>query len=196
MAKRNRVQTETRILDAACELLLAEGFDGLRVNALSSASGCDKVLLYRYFGDMEGVLTALAGREAPRLFSDAQGAIQSGRAFTLSQLQSLFGTLLERRRFLTYLARASNLYKNPLTETYQAEERAFLSALEGRLETPDDACRALLHFAWAVAVSGRESSPLPAIDATLPSLTFLPVDTADEAAAESAEEEDLPANLL
>jgi AcrR family transcriptional regulator len=41
-------------------VLAEEGFRALGVNALARAAGCDKVLIYRYFGGLGGLLAAYA----------------------------------------------------------------------------------------------------------------------------------------
>lgn len=56
---RNADQTRARILDAARQILVRDGFAGLGVNALANEAGVGKPLVYRYFGNMEGVVTAL-----------------------------------------------------------------------------------------------------------------------------------------
>ncbi len=56
---RNADQTRARILDAARQILARDGFAGLGVNALANEAGVGKPLVYRYFGNMEGVVTAL-----------------------------------------------------------------------------------------------------------------------------------------
>lgn len=56
---RDRSQTASRILDAAVQLLLTEGSAALGVNSVARAAGCDKQLIYRYFGGVEGLCAAL-----------------------------------------------------------------------------------------------------------------------------------------
>lgn len=56
---RNRQQTEARIIEAARSLIHREGFSGWGINPLAREAGCDKVLLYRYFDSLEGILSAL-----------------------------------------------------------------------------------------------------------------------------------------
>jgi AcrR family transcriptional regulator len=58
---RNRGQTETAILDAARALLGEEGFQALGVNAVARRAGCDKQLIYRYFGGLDGLVEAIGG---------------------------------------------------------------------------------------------------------------------------------------
>ncbi|MCB1325843.1 MAG: TetR/AcrR family transcriptional regulator [Spirochaetales bacterium] len=60
-AARNRARTELRIQKAVEQLLVRQGFPGLGINAIARAARVDKVLIYRYFGDIEGLLRAVAG---------------------------------------------------------------------------------------------------------------------------------------
>lgn len=52
---RNRAATENAILDAARAILAAEGFAGFGINAIARRAGCDKQLIYRYFGGLDGL---------------------------------------------------------------------------------------------------------------------------------------------
>jgi len=54
--------TRERILKAATEVLSQDGFQGLGINAVARAAGCDKVLIYRYFGGLEGLAEAMGGQ--------------------------------------------------------------------------------------------------------------------------------------
>lgn len=71
---RNAERTRSKILDAARRILARDGFAGLGVNALASEAGVGKPLVYRYFGDMEGVAAAMV--EA----SQAKDAVGAGTA--------------------------------------------------------------------------------------------------------------------
>jgi AcrR family transcriptional regulator len=51
-----------RILAAIDRMILRDGLAGVGVNALAREAGCDKVLIYRYFGDLDGVYAAYAAR--------------------------------------------------------------------------------------------------------------------------------------
>lgn len=57
---RSRLQTEQKILSAVETLLLEQGYPAVGVNAIARQAGCDKVLIYRYFGDFEGLLLSFA----------------------------------------------------------------------------------------------------------------------------------------
>jgi AcrR family transcriptional regulator len=58
--QKNRINTENRILDAVETLLLNEGFPTVGINAIAREAGCDKVLIYRYFGGFDGLLERFA----------------------------------------------------------------------------------------------------------------------------------------
>jgi AcrR family transcriptional regulator len=57
---RSRLQTEQRILDAVGTLLLEQGYPAVGINAIARQAGCDKVLIYRYFGGFDELLLAFA----------------------------------------------------------------------------------------------------------------------------------------
>ncbi len=59
MAK-NRLQTEERILRAVEQILLKGGFPAIGINSIARQAGCDKVLIYRYFGGLDGLLKIFA----------------------------------------------------------------------------------------------------------------------------------------
>lgn len=58
--RRDREKTENAILDAVGRLILRDGLSGVGINALAREAGVDKVLIYRYFGDLDGVYSAYA----------------------------------------------------------------------------------------------------------------------------------------
>lgn len=60
---RDRARTEERII-AAVGAILAEpgGSRRLGINAIAARSGVDKVLIYRYFGGLDGLLAAFAAK--------------------------------------------------------------------------------------------------------------------------------------
>ncbi len=54
--QKSRAHTEQRILNAVNTLLLNQGFPSVGINAIAREAGCDKVLIYRYFGGLDGLL--------------------------------------------------------------------------------------------------------------------------------------------
>jgi AcrR family transcriptional regulator len=56
---RNRAGTERAIFVAARDLLAEEGFQGFGINAVARRAGCDKQLIYRYYGGLDGLVEAI-----------------------------------------------------------------------------------------------------------------------------------------
>lgn len=61
---RDRQVTEQKLLDACEHLLLTQGPDGIGVNRVVEEAGVGKQLLYRYFDDLPGLVTAWLERSA------------------------------------------------------------------------------------------------------------------------------------
>lgn len=57
-----RLRTEQRLLDAVGALLREGGMAALGVNAIAARAGVEKVLVYRYFDGLEGLMDAYAAR--------------------------------------------------------------------------------------------------------------------------------------
>ncbi len=57
---RDKERTKARIIDAVGGLLTRSGFRAVGVNAVAEAAGVDKVLIYRYFGGLAGLLETVA----------------------------------------------------------------------------------------------------------------------------------------
>lgn len=63
VVERNREKTEGRIIDAVEKILASEGYQALGVNRVAREAGVGKVLIYRYFGGIEGLLDAYGKTE-------------------------------------------------------------------------------------------------------------------------------------
>ncbi len=57
--QRDREGTQRRLIEAAVEILREQGYASLGVNAIAERAGVSKVLIYRYFGDLSGLLDAV-----------------------------------------------------------------------------------------------------------------------------------------
>jgi AcrR family transcriptional regulator len=60
---RDREITRRRLILAVGSLLAKKGFKGLGVNAVAREAGVDKVLIYRYFDGLPGLIAAFARQE-------------------------------------------------------------------------------------------------------------------------------------
>jgi AcrR family transcriptional regulator len=59
-ASRNRPATETKLREAVKALLVEGGFGALTPSAVGRRAGVDKMLIYRYFGDLPGLIRSIA----------------------------------------------------------------------------------------------------------------------------------------
>ena len=62
MAK-DRRETKERLIEAVGHVLSKEGFEKIGINAVAREAGVDKVLIYRYFGGLKGLVAAFCQRE-------------------------------------------------------------------------------------------------------------------------------------
>ncbi len=92
---RSRLQTEQRILDAVGAILLEQGYPAIGVNAVARRAGCDKVLIYRYFGGFDELLLAFA--ETTTLWWEVDEIItESAQEISAIALPKYLQTLLNR----------------------------------------------------------------------------------------------------
>jgi AcrR family transcriptional regulator len=62
MAKDSQ-ETRARLLDAVGRVLAQQGFESIGVNSVAREAGVDKVLIYRYFDGLKGLVAAFCQRE-------------------------------------------------------------------------------------------------------------------------------------
>lgn len=141
--RRDRDATAARLLDAAARIVVDDGAAALGVNVLAKAAGCDKQLIYRYFGGVEGVQRALGEAVAARL----QAALSA-------ELPQRADTWPHYSRALAHGLLAA-CRADPLMCRLRAAE---LAAPAGSMEPFAAARRAMLHV-WLVRV--RPSAPPP-----------------------------------
>ena len=56
--QKSREGTEQKLLKAVNELIEEDGFEKLGINAIAAKAGVSKMLIYRYFGSLDGLITA------------------------------------------------------------------------------------------------------------------------------------------
>lgn len=100
---RDRERTEAAILAAAESQLAEAGFQAFGVNAVARRAGCDKQLIYRYYGGLDGLVTAVGANLGERYAqqSGQQPAAQSYGELTerllLAFLEQFRGDRLAQR---------------------------------------------------------------------------------------------------
>lgn len=56
--ERDRAATEKRLLETIGEMIAEQGLEKLGINAVAARSGISKILIYRYFGSINGLIAA------------------------------------------------------------------------------------------------------------------------------------------
>lgn len=143
---RDRERTEAAILAAAEAQLAEAGFQAFGVNAVARRAGCDKQLIYRYYGGLDGLVTAVGANLGARYAQQPgqQPAAQS------------YGELTER----LLLAFLEQFRGDRLAQRIAAWEAAERSPLVDQLA----AARAQALGRWMEEARGGLTPP-PGIDA-------------------------------
>ncbi|MBC8212164.1 MAG: TetR/AcrR family transcriptional regulator [Gammaproteobacteria bacterium] len=118
--QKSRINTEQKILRAVKTLLLKKGFPSVGINAIAREAGCDKVLIYRYFSGLDGLLQRFADEHD--LWWNIDEIIQENMdEITQFSLPQFLDLLLKRH------IRA--IQKRPLTQEIMAWEMSATNAL-------------------------------------------------------------------
>ncbi|MDA3915890.1 MAG: TetR/AcrR family transcriptional regulator [Deltaproteobacteria bacterium] len=122
---RDKKITSRRLINAVGSLLAKKGFVGVGVNAVAREAGVDKVLIYRYFGGLEGLITAFAkeGDFWPSALELAGGDLQKFSQMPLDERLSCFGSNFFQA-----------LKKRPVTQAIMAWEMIEPNGLTEELE--------------------------------------------------------------
>jgi AcrR family transcriptional regulator len=111
--QKSRLKTEQKILRAVKILLLKKGFPSVGINAIAREAGCDKVLIYRYFGGFDGLLQRFS--EVNDLWWSMDEIILENRdEITRLSLPQFLDQLLKRH--------IKAIQKRPLTQEIMAWE--------------------------------------------------------------------------
>lgn len=145
---------------------MRDGVSGAGVNAVAHAAGVDKVLIYRYFGGGEGLLSALAAERAPlpdllaasRRETTLHAAL---RAAILAELDAVRGSTLACRLAAWELSGADGFHSERILARRSAWTHV-VTDLRARFAAPPfldlDALADLLAGALRFAALSRASS--------------------------------------
>ena len=138
--KRSRANTEEKFLNAVLELVAKDGCNALGVNAVAHQAGADKVLIYRYFGNLDGLLQRVADS---RQWLPTVDELCSG--LTLSEDSPATGTIHQLSNLLTHHIRADKAthqilrwrkaLSTPLTQHFSNEWIALWQKLADHLSS-------------------------------------------------------------
>ncbi|RCR65706.1 TetR/AcrR family transcriptional regulator [Larkinella punicea] len=122
--KRNRAQTSQRIINALEDVIAEKGIDGIGINRISEKAGVSKVLIYRYFGGLDGLLTHYIkmGRLFPLLSPATLEQLRPVHENDLSKLW--YKQLIHTYRFFRQFPAAFQVLKATVAETSPMADEA------------------------------------------------------------------------
>ena len=142
---RDRQGTAQMIVQAAREVLVEGGFPEFGVNAIARRAGCDKQLIYRYFGGLEGLADEIGSELAQELEASLGPLTEANPPRSYQELAEIlilgFLDLLLADRIMQRIISWEMAAPSPLV-TRMATERglrlaAWMHAMRGDLKPPD-----------------------------------------------------------
>lgn len=140
---RDRSRTALAILAAARSVLVGEGFAGLGVNAVARSAGCDKQLIYRYFGGLGGLAESLGdevARDLARALADRSATSPASYAELVADLLEALIDVLRGDPALARLIAWELAESNDLTRAFAEARsrvlRAWIARARGDLAPP------------------------------------------------------------
>lgn len=158
-APRDRAATEERLLAAVATVLARDGFGAIGVNAVAREAGVDKVLIYRYFGDLPGLLRAWgrSGRFWPsvdELLAARPGLLALPAAERWAGFFAHFIDALRARPLTLEVMAAEIVERNELTAILEAEREQWGEQAFAVLGGPEMATQPHLRHVTLLLVAG------------------------------------------
>lgn len=160
ISSRNKDQSKQKLIDAVSKIILRDGFKGIGVNAIAKEANLDKVLIYRYFEGLNGLLREFAKQKDfyINISNFIQDEIESAQKHELKNLitkvltDQLRG--LRENKELQELMLWEMVEKNELTDAIakEREEKGYelSNKLKEKMDLKDNESDAVM----AILVSG------------------------------------------
>jgi AcrR family transcriptional regulator len=136
--RRNKANTIRTILDAVAKIISEKGVDELGINRIAEEAGVSKVLIYRYFGDLETLLAHYireGGVLVPKQ-SSQEDDIPSDKSMNSAELLSTYRRI--RQTPAAYqLLKTMGGEDNSVNETTRKVLDEMLTSLTAKLELPE-----------------------------------------------------------
>lgn len=141
---KDRSATEKRIITAGRTLLAEEGFQNFGINAVARKAGCDKQLVYRYFGGLDGLADAigedLANWVKEKVPEDNGGRFLLTYADLAEQLIVLFLTALRQdplmQRIIAWEMSDPSPFVHKMAEARSKGLAKWIERMRGSLKPP------------------------------------------------------------
>jgi AcrR family transcriptional regulator len=159
---RDAQRTRRLLLEAAVQEFADKGFAGARINVIAERAGVNKERIYQYYGDKDGLFSAVLSTELDRVV-EAVPVAATGPA----DLADYVGRMFDHYATRPYLARllyweglerdADAAVSEERTARYQAKVDDVLTALAGRGCSRQTAAHVL--FAMIALVTSEHALP-------------------------------------
>jgi AcrR family transcriptional regulator len=136
---RDKSLTRKKVLAAVDDILVRQGMADIGVNAIARRANIDKVLIYRYFGGLDQLLTAYAAEYSltPTSIQSYDDRFNLQRDSDIKEIISnhIIGQLKEirRRKVIQEITRGELFGNNILTNAQDAAREKLANELYGRL---------------------------------------------------------------
>lgn len=135
--KRSRPDTEIKFQNAVLDLVADTGCGAIGVNAVAQRAGADKVLIYRYFGDLDGLLENVATKQIWLPSADELlHSLHTHAHNAVDCIKKLFTTIVHHIKSSPaayQLMRWRKAAQNPLTSQFTNEWHQLWHELPARL---------------------------------------------------------------
>lgn len=140
---RSRANTEEKFLQATLGLIAQGKYSVLGINVIAHQAGADKVLIYRYFGNLNGLLKRVAeSRQWLPLLDDILRALPlepgSSATATMHDLVDRIVRHIRNDEAIINILRWRKAETNPLTEHFSSEWDTFWQMLANHLSNDLD----------------------------------------------------------
>ena len=140
---RSRAKTEEKFLNAVLELVANDGCGALGINAVAHRAGADKVLIYRYFGNLNGLLLRVAESRQwlptlDELFNALTLKANSPASEIIHPLARLLTHHIRADKATHQILRWRKAEANPLTEHFSNEWKVLWQKLAEHLSADLD----------------------------------------------------------
>jgi AcrR family transcriptional regulator len=142
---RDRQGTALLILQAAREVLVEGGFPEFGVNVIARRAGCDKQLIYRYFGGLEGLADEIGSELAQKLEADLSPLTEANPPRNYQELAEIlvlgFLDLLLADKIMQRIISWEMAAPSPLVTRMTTERglrlAAWMHSMRGNLKPPE-----------------------------------------------------------
>jgi len=159
------MSSKNRIMDAAYQILIEDGYSGLTTRKISEEAGVDKALIYHHYGSKKGLIKKLIHKIGVEVEKEHEKIVRAPQNEMLEQLLSLSFSMEEEGRWefekalLEIQAQASK--DKELSEKLEELDEKFLEILENifnKLGASEPQNTAEIYLSLVHGVLGRKTS--------------------------------------